>query len=176
MPSDLYNQIVSQRGSLENLMARLPGFKGYHEKEARRTADRLLREHLAKEVDKHIKRYNKIQNDLLDGGKGLKFMTRAREVKSAMQAYHDRIITAAPKYSGMFEQIKITEEILDKLYAFDEAQFRFLLQFDTALDELDAAANSGEGIEAALEAIDDVASNASAAFVMRDDEILNIAP
>src|SRR5262245_37819173 len=107
MPSELYNQIVSQRGSLDNLIARLPGFKGYHEKEARRAADRLLREHLGSEVEKHISRYNKIQNDLLDGGKGLKFMTRAREVKAEIQAYHDRVVTAAPKYSGMFEQIKI---------------------------------------------------------------------
>lgn len=174
MSSELYEQIISQRGSLENLMNRLPGFKGYHEKEARRTADRLLREHLAKEVDKHIKRFNKLQKDLLDGGKGLKFMSRTREVKTQMQAYHDRVITAAPKYSGMFEQIKITEEILDKLYSFDEAQFRFLLQFDTTLDDLQAAVNSGEGIDEALDAVDNVASTASAAFTMRDDEILNI--
>lgn len=174
MSSELYNQIVSQRGSVENLLSKIPGFKGYMAKDARRSADRMLREHLSKEVDKNIKRYNKIQKDLLDRGKGLKFMSRAREVKSQMQAYHDKVITAAPKYSGMFEKIDITEEILDKIYSFDEAQFRFLLQFDTALDDLAAAVDSGEGVEDALDVVDDVASNAGSAFDMRDDEILNI--
>ncbi|MGJ3238963.1 MAG: hypothetical protein ACFE0Q_09695 [Anaerolineae bacterium] len=175
MSSDLYHQIMSQKGSLENLVMKLPGFKGYQEKQARRTADRLLRDHLASEIDRHLKRFGRLQNKLLDGGKGLSYMTRAREVKSKMEAYHGKIQTAAPKYSSMWEQIKITEEHLDRIYAFDEAQFRFLLQFETALDDLENVINSGEGIEDSLETIYDVASNASDAFDLRDDEIINIA-
>lgn len=175
MSSELYNQIMSQKGSFENLVMKIPGFKGYQEKQARRTADRLLRDHLAGEISNHIKRFGRLQNKLLDGGKGLSYMSRAREVKSKLEGYHDKVQTAAPKYSGMFAQVKITEEHLDRIYAFDEAQFRFLLQFDTALDELDAAIGSGEGIEDSLEKVYDVASNASDAFDLRDDEILNIA-
>lgn len=174
MSSELYNQIVSQRGSLENLVAKIPGFKGYHEKQARRSADRLLRDHLVSEVDKHIKHYNRLQNDLLDGGKGLAHMSRAREVKSKMQAYRDKVATAAPKYSAMWAQIKITEETLDRIYAFDEAQFRFLLQFEVALGEFETAINDGEGVKDAMEKVYDVAVTASDAFDMRDDEILNL--
>ena len=175
MSSELYNKIVSQRGSLENLATQIPGFKGYHEKQARRTADRLLRDHLASEIDKHIKHYNRLQNDLLDGGKGLAHMSRAREVKSKMQAYRDKIATAAPKYSTMFDEIKVTEETLDRIYAFDEAQFRFLLQFETALGEFETAIKSGDGIKDAMEKVYDVAATASDAFDMRDDEILNLS-
>ena len=51
MPSELYNEIVAQRGSLENLIAKIPGFKGYHEKNARRQADKLLRQHLVQQFD-----------------------------------------------------------------------------------------------------------------------------
>jgi len=174
MSSDLYRQIVSQRGSLENLVARIPGFKGYHEKQARRTADRLLRERLTEEIDRHITRFGRLQNELLDNGKGLRFMTRAREVKSKLQAYRDEVSTAAPKYSAMFAEVKVTEEILDRIYAFDEAQFRFLLQFETSLDSFEAVIESGEGIEDALDAVYDVAVTASDAFGLRDNEILNI--
>jgi hypothetical protein len=174
MPSELYEQIMSQRGTMERWMEKIPGFKGYLEKETRRTADRLLRDHLTTELDRHITRYNKLQNELLDGGEGLGFMSRAREVKSRMQGYRDKVATAAPKYSGMFAQVKITEEILDRIYAFDEAQFRFLLQFDTALDEFESAIDSGEGIKEALNALDDVTDTANAAFALRDDEILNL--
>jgi hypothetical protein len=174
MSSELYDQIVSQRGSLENLIAKIPGFKGYHEKQARRTADRLLRERLTAELDTHINRFGRIQNELLDGGKGLKYMTRAREVKSKLQAYRDIVATAAPKYSAMWAEIKIDEAALDTIYAFDEAQFRFLTQFEKALDDLQAAANSDEGIETVLEKVYNVAATAIDAFDLRDNEILNI--
>ena len=175
MSSDLYNQIMSQKGSFENLVMKIPGFKGYQEKQARRTADRFLREHLAGEIDNLIKRFGRLQTKLLDGGKGLSYMTRAREVKSKMEGYHDKVQTATPKYSGMWAQVKITEEHLDRIYAFDEAQFRFLLQFETAMDELDSAIGSGEDAGGALEKVYDVASNASDAFDLRDDVILNIS-
>jgi hypothetical protein len=175
MSSELYNQIVSQRGSLENLIAKIPGFKGYAEKQARRTADRLLRDQLATELDVHITRFGRIQNDLLDGGKGLKYMTRAREVKSKLQAYRDVVATAAPKYSAMWAEVKIDESALDKIYAFDEAQFRFLSQFETAINDLDASVKSGEGMEAVLDKVYDVAATAMDAFALRDNEILNIA-
>lgn len=175
MSSELYNQIMSQKGSFENLVMKIPGFKGYQEKQARRTADRLLRDHLTGEIDTHLKRFTRLQNKLLDGGKGLSYMSRAREVKSKMEGYHDKVQTAAPKYSSMWEQTKITEEHLDRIYAFDEAQFRFLVQFEAALDEWDSAIGSGEGIEDSLEKIYDVATNASDAFDLRDDEILNIS-
>lgn len=174
MSSDLYNQIMSQKGSFESLVMKIPGFKGYQEKQARRTADRLLRDHLTGEIDKLIKCFGRLQNKLLDGGKGLSYMSRAREVKSKMEGYHDKVQTAAPKYSGMWAQIKITEEHLDSIYAFDEAQFRFLLQFEAALDGLDTAIGGGEGIEDSLEKVYDVAANASDAFDLRDDMILNI--
>lgn len=174
MGSSLYEQIVAQRGSLENLMNRIPGFKGYHEKQARRQADTILREHLTGEIAAIIKRYDRLQNDLLDGGKGLKYMSRAREVKSKIQLYRDKVSTAAPKYSGMFEAIKITPEILDRIYAFDEAQYRFLTQFDNALNALETVIDSGEGVEDALDTVYDVATTAVEAFELRDDEIVNI--
>jgi hypothetical protein len=44
--SDLYDQIASQRGSLEKLAARLPGFGGYIERATRRQADRMLRDYM----------------------------------------------------------------------------------------------------------------------------------
>jgi len=174
MPSRLYHDIISQRGRLENLVAKLPGFKGYHEKQARREADRMLREHLTNEMDKHIRHFDRIQHKLLDGGKGLKYMPRTRQIKSAMQAYRDKVATAVPKYSAMFASIKIDEDALDRIYAFDEAQFRFILQMETALMKLDAAVAAGEAFEVLLEEVNNIASDAFEAFDLRDDEILQV--
>jgi hypothetical protein len=174
MASRLYEDIVSQRGSLENIVAKIPGFKGYHEKQARRKADRLVREQLAKDIQHIIQQFTRLENKLLDGG-GLAHMTRTREVKSQIQALRDKIQTAAPKYSGMFASIKIGNEELDRIYAFDEAMFRFVFELQTAIDEFEAAVKSGEGIGEALDKVDEVAQKATDAFDLRDDEILRIS-
>jgi hypothetical protein len=54
--SDLYKRIVDQRGSLESLMAKIPGFRGYKEMTDRRAADRMMREHIVKLLKEQITR------------------------------------------------------------------------------------------------------------------------
>lgn len=176
MSSQLYNKIVNQRGSLENLMAKIPGFRGYHEKNARRKADSMLRRYLGDEFEAQHKRYLQIENRLLGDGRGLRYMSRSRQVKSLFREYIDRIKTAAPKYSGMFAAIKIGNEELDRIYAFDEAQLRYQLTFGEAIDGFDKAVKSGEEseIHEALDGIESVVQEAIAAFMLRDDEILQI--
>lgn len=170
--SDLYNRIVNQRGDLENLIARIPGFKGYHEKAARRTADRMLRDHIASQVQKCIDKMVRIEKIILDNG-GLAYMSKTRDVKGRIQLYHDLVATAAPKYSGMWAQMKIGPDELDQIYAFDEAQIRYPEKMDMALEKLKEAALQKEGIDEALMELDDVAVEAREAFALRDDVITN---
>lgn len=171
--SELYDQIVSQRGSLENLIARIPGFRGYVDKAARRTADRMLRDHLADQYSKRISRFTRIEGKLLDNG-GLSSMSRTANVKTKLQTLRDRLKAAAPGYSGWGSAIKIDSDALERIYSFDEAMFRYLDQFDTALDTFEQSVNSGEGVPAALDAIDDVTTEASEAFSLREDVLTNL--
>lgn len=171
MPSPLYEKIVSQRGTLENLIARIPGFKGYHEKQARRTADRLLRDHIAAELDKRIARLIRAEKRVLDDG-GLKYMSATRSAKTKLQVYRDRVQTAAPKYDGMFAQIKIGTAELDKIYAFDEAQLQYLDNIDAALNTVEDAIKAPEALQDALSAFTDVVAEADDAFKLRDDVIV----
>jgi hypothetical protein len=170
----IYQQIVSQRGRLETLIAKIPGFKGYHEMNARREADRLLRDHLAGEIERCVTQFSRIENKILDAG-GLKHMSRTRAVKSRLQSYAEQVSTAAPKYAGMFAEVKIGTDELDRIYAFDEAQFRYVTRFEDALDALEAAVKAGGDFEAELEAVATAADEASDAFQLRDDEILQLS-
>ena len=122
-----------------------------------------------------MQRFITIENRILDGGKGLKFMSRTREVKSKFQAYIDRVDTAAPKYSGMWASIKVDEAALDRIYAFDEAQMRYHTRLETAMDDLNTAVrDESEDIEEKLDTIFDIAVEANEAFQLRDDEILQL--
>src|SRR5664279_5407981 len=130
--SDLYNQIVNQRGSFENLVARVPGFRGYVDKSARRTADRMLRDHIADQLTQRINRLAQIERKLLDNG-GLSFMSKTTNVKMKLQTFRDRVKTAAPGYSGFGEKIKVGAEELESIYSFDEALIRYADKLDEAL-------------------------------------------
>lgn len=175
MSSELYEKIVSQRGTLESLVARIPGFRGYHEKNARRQADTMLRHYIADRIDGIVRMFTRVENMILDDGKGLSNMSKTREVKSRLQSYRDRVATANPKYSGMFEAIKIGNDELDRIYAFDEAQLRYVDEIETNVGILQTTVQNGEDFKAALNAVLDSVETAIQVFSMRDDQILQLS-
>lgn len=172
--SELYDRIMGQKGSFENLMMKIPGFSGYLDKKARRMADRILRDYVAGEIAKRIQRLVELEKKILDLDGGLKYMSQTASVKARIQLYHDRVNTAAPGYSGPFEQIKIGADEMEKLYSFDEAQIRYVDQFDGALKTLQEAIGSNTGIDAAIAALDTLAQEANDAFSLREDVITNL--
>lgn len=172
--SDLYNQIVSQRGSFEQLVARIPGFRGYVDKAARRTADRMLRDHITEQLTQRINRFVQINRKLLDK-RGLTGMAKTQDVQTKLQTYRDRVSASAPGYSGFAEAVKVGAEELERLYSFDEAQIRYLDKFDEALDAYDQSVTSGEGVDAALDSLSALATEAGEAFSLREDVLTNIS-
>jgi hypothetical protein len=172
--SELYDQIVQQRGSLERLVARLPGFRGYQDKQARRTADTMLRDYIAEQIKQRIQRLVSIEKIILDK-LGMSLMPKTRDVKGKIQLYHDKVATQAPGYSGMWSQMKIGDEELEKIYSFDEAQIRYMDQVDEKLEGLELVAKSGEGVEDAIYALDAVVSEAIDALALRDDVLVKLS-
>lgn len=174
MSSELYEKIVSQRGMLESLVAKIPGFRGYHEKNARRQADTLLRNYIAGRIDDIVRTFTRVENLILGDGKGLSHMSKTREVKSRLQSYRDRVATANPRYSGMFEAIKIGNDELDRLYAFDEAQLSYVEELEMNVGILQKTVQNGEEFSAALDAVLDSVETAIQVFGLRDDQILQL--
>jgi hypothetical protein len=172
--SDLYDQIVSQRGSFERLVARIPGFRGYVDKAARRTADRMLRDYVAEQLTQRIARFTQISRKLLDKG-GLTGMGRTQDVQTKLQTYRDRVKAAAPGYSGFAESVKVGAEELERVYSFDEALIRYLDKFDEALNAYDQSIASDEGVDAALDSLSALATEATEAFSLREDVLTNIS-
>jgi len=171
--SDLYDQIASQRGSLERLVSRIPGFTGYQERGDRRTADRMLRDHIADQLGQQVGRMSRIEKTILDK-MGLSYMSETRDAKTKLQTYHDRVKAAAPGYSGLFSAMKIGAEELTRIYSFDEAQVRYVVKISEALDTLDQAADNKEGIDAAIDGVYQAAVKANEAFALREDVLTNL--
>jgi hypothetical protein len=172
--SDLYNQIVRQRGSVENLLVRIPGFRGYIEKASRRTADRMLRDFIAARLKDSVNRLAQIERALLDAG-GLGYMSRTQSAKTKLQTFHDRVKAAAPGYSGFMEAVKVEEEQLEALYAFDEAMVRYAEQIEAALTALQRAVSEQADVQGAIAELDRITIEANEAFGLRDDVLTNIS-
>ncbi|MBN1679909.1 MAG: hypothetical protein JW966_06425 [Anaerolineae bacterium] len=166
---DLYSRIVKQRGSLENLLTKLPGFRGYVDKSARRQADRLMREYVADQLQQRLNRLTTIEKMLLDTSGGLAYMSETRSVKIKFQTFVDRIATDSPGYSGFFDAVKISADDLGVIYAFDEAMLRYGDQFSEKLDAFQDAVTQNQGVAEVIRELDALTIEANEAYGLREN-------
>lgn len=171
---DLYEKIVSQRRGFAWLAGKLPGFAGYMENTSRRTADRMLREHIAAQFKQLRDEFVNIETKLLRAG-GLSYMGQSKSIKTKYQTLIDRIQTDAPGYSGFLAANKITPDDLENVYAFDEAMVRYTEDISEGIQDLDKAVNTKNGIPEALDHLDTLMLEASQAYDLRDDVLNGIA-
>ena len=106
------------QNALERLMNSIPGFKGYRERDLRRDADRLQREHISARLEDGKKALNQVAAALTRGG-DLDVMNDVETARKRIDKVANRIRYAERGYSGFFDAVKVDETILAKLYAFD---------------------------------------------------------
>ncbi|MBN2302869.1 MAG: hypothetical protein JXQ72_00235 [Anaerolineae bacterium] len=170
---DLYSRIVSDRNGFEELLAKLPGFRGYMEMGARRAADRMIRDHVVGKLREQLARLTNIEKMLLDAG-GLAFMSQTRSVKTKFQTYIDRVAAETAGYSGFFDALKIGADDLEVIYAFDWALMEYVDKFAEKLDALQDAAMNNAGVDALIRELDMLTIEANQAFGLRDDVLKGI--
>jgi hypothetical protein len=152
--SDLLSKVSGGLGGLEKLVASIPGYKGYKEKEMRREADRILRETLARKYEEQWARLSGVQKRLMSAG-GIEYLDDVEGAASKLRGFIDKLKTAAMGYGGLFDAIKVKEDALDKLYQFDNALNDGILQISGTIDGIDAAVAAKQGIPEAISRFDD---------------------
>jgi hypothetical protein len=168
---DLLETVESSLGGLENLARKIPGYGGYKEKELRREADKLLRMQLAGKFDDQRKRISEIQNQLLSQAK-IEFLDDLERAVMKLQLLIDRIKTASYGYAGLFDAVKVKEEQLDALYAFDNQMLDFVDEAAADIDQVMSAVAAGEGIGDAIGALVGTVDEANLTFGHREEAIL----
>ncbi|MBN1285352.1 MAG: hypothetical protein JXB47_08140 [Anaerolineae bacterium] len=174
MPQDLYEKIVSQRGTMGKIGEKIPGYRGYMEAQARREADRMLRDYVAQQFQHQLERLPGIEKIMLNQG-GIEWIDDTANLKTLMQTFIGKIETAARGYSGLFSNIKVDGEALKKLYAFDEAMLDYVDDFAAKLDGLETAIMNNEGTGKAIMELDKLTREATQAFDMRSQVMLGVA-
>lgn len=111
-------KIESETRLLEKIMLFVPGFKGYKQKEMRREADKLIRDHFGRILEKNRNYLREIYGTLVtnhfdEAAGGLeRVVTRLDRIVA-------KIEHASYGYSGFFDAVKISEDDLDRMLGFD---------------------------------------------------------
>ena len=108
--------VREQRNALERLGARIPGYRGYLDRESRREADKLVREHGAKRLERVVRELHEIAaKSALDELEDLQALILEVEKLRSELRFADR------GYSGFFDEAKLDAVAsLDAVYEKDE--------------------------------------------------------
>lgn len=169
--SDLYKKVSEARTGLEKLLGQIPGYKGYKEKEMRRESDKLLRQAVATRMEAQRRRMDELQRRLISAGR-LEYLDDLGVAITQLQTFIDRVRRATYGYGGLFDAVRVREEELDRLYDFDHQLLEYGDRLSAALDTVEIAIPSGEGLAEAIRTVQSICAEANNTFSMREEVIL----
>jgi len=135
----LLDKARAGQNALERLANEIPGFKGYREKELRRDADRLQREHLASRLEESRRSLDSLAAAASRTG-ALDAISDIETARKRLERVVNRIRYADRGYAGFFDTIKVSEESLDRVYRFD---LELLADVEAARKAAGEAASAG---------------------------------
>jgi hypothetical protein len=169
---DLYDRVSDDRSWLEKIVGKIPGYKGYKEKEMRRESDKLLRDMIATQMEIQRQRMDDLQNQLISAGR-LEYLDEMGSAVTKLRTFIDRIKHATYGYAGLFDAVRVQEDELDRLYDFDNRLLGYAERLSTALNTLETAIPSGEGLAEAVRAVLNICAEANRTFDDREHVILS---
>lgn len=174
--SDLRQTISDNKGWFERIASKIPFYKGYKQKEERREADTLLREHIVKQLSQQLRAAEDVTGQLLTGP-GMAQLDDMGQGNTRLQTLIDKVKTAAQGYSGLFDSIKVNEDALDTLYEFDYDMLTKAEEIGEAVNSVQAVLDEGDSskIAASVRRYVRTVTDASKLFDQRKDVLLGLA-
>ena len=168
--SDLFDQVTNSQDVVTKILAKIPGFGGYIERENRRAADKLLRDTVANRFEEIWKRVSSLQADLVSQG-AIEYVDDMEGAAIKFRQFIDRVKNASYGYSGLFDAVKINEAELLKIYQYDLALLDLAEESNRAVDTVETSIGT-DGLPAAIRNLKSVASKAVEAYNHRSEIVL----
>jgi hypothetical protein len=166
--SNGYERAQGQRNLLERLGAKIPGYRGFQDRELRRDVDKLQREHLAAELGRLKALLSNRARDYTDAGQ-LAALAAFGRLDRQLDGLQQTIRFSDYGASGLFDPVKINEPELERLYAFDLGVVEDVAAVEQAIAAVPApAGNAGPGAAAAKDDAGTAGNAGSALDRVRD--------
>jgi hypothetical protein len=138
---------------LEKIANAIPGFRGYREKELRRDADKLQREHLATRLDGCKRPLDELAAGATRGG-DLAAINDIETARKRLDKVTNRIRYADRGYAGFFDAVKVKEDALARVYEFDLALLGSVDAVAEAAATAGRASTPAEAVRALVQTLD----------------------
>ncbi len=158
------------QGKLKGIASAIPGFGGYQAKDSRRDADKLLRLHIARQLDEQRGHLRELTRKL--GAGNLDAVGNLSKSITKLQTLMDKIKTASYGSASLFDAVRVKEEQLDALYTYDNSMLQGVPLLANAVTALGAAIKSKQGLNEALEGVANAVEQLGTAWSQRQDVIL----
>lgn len=168
--SDLFDRVTADRDFFKQLLAKIPGFKGYFERQDRRNSDKILRETVANRFEEQWRRISELQRDLISQGQ-IEYVDDLEGAALKLRQFVDRVRTAAYGYAGFFDPIKIREDELARVYQYDLALLNAVDEVTRGVDNVETSIGT-DGLPAAMRHLRSVSQQAVDAFDRRAETLI----
>ena len=169
----IYAKVSSDMDPFKKILAKIPGFSGYMERQARRDSDKILRETLANRFDEQWQRISALQRDFVSQGE-IGYVDDLEAAAIKLRTFADRVRRASRGYSGLFDAVKINEAELSQIYQYDAKMLDLVDEVSHAIDNVEASIGS-DGLPAAIRNLTNVSRQAVETFDRREEAILSIS-
>lgn len=170
---DVKGKIGSSVGKFEELVGKIPGYKGYKQKELRREADRVLRTTISQRLSDMRIKLSGLQLDFMSAGK-LWLVDDLERAVGKLQILIDRLRTATYGYAGVFDAVKVKEEELDALYDYDHQLLTYIPRIEEGINNIATALKEEGDLGVAIAALVTVLQEMDLALNHRAEAILQM--
>ncbi|HUS94285.1 MAG TPA: hypothetical protein VMZ24_03800 [Patescibacteria group bacterium] len=173
---DMHDKIDSESTGLGTLLGKLPGFSGYIEKGRRREADQILRDTIASRLEESRLQLGTIHQELSrDIVKAIDYAEPLGRADTRLMGLIGKIKDAPEGYAGFFDAVKIKEEELAQVYAFDEAMLAFSDSISAEVAALEKAVIDDGDIDFAIRELDNTLREANVTYNSRQEVLLGVS-
>jgi hypothetical protein len=171
--SDIKDQIFDKvTGSMDifkKLASKIPGFKGYVERQNRRDSDKLIRDTIFRRFRELEGRVSDLQVEFINQGE-IKHTDDLEKAALRLRTFADRVRTAPRGYSSLFEAVKINEAELAKLYEYDATLLDKGDEIGRAIDNVQASVGT-DGLPAAIRNLQTLSKDCVKAYERRQEVV-----
>jgi type VI protein secretion system component VasF len=172
---DVYAEAKKQMRLSERIVAAIPGFRGYKEKELRRESDKLIRNHLHRKLVESKDDLKSVFQKLTDK-RYFDVLTDMDRLMAKADRVTEKVNHASYGYSGFFDVVKVTEPNLDRMIEFDNKLVDEAEGLGADVDAFKAAIAKGEtkDVKEKVQNIADKMEAFEETFDKRTDVILGV--
>ena len=140
---DVYTKAKGDMRLSERILAAIPGFHGYKEKELRRESDKLIRNHLYRKL-RGMKNDLRTVSQKLADRRWLDVLQDIDRLVAKVERVSQKVNHASYGYAGFFDIVKVKEDNLDRMIEFDNNLIGDVDSLTADVDAFRAEVTNGE--------------------------------